>query len=101
MMQVGLEFGPLLGRFLVDFGSKLGGKLRPSWHQNPENEGTKTMTKKGMQKGAATNPAWGGAPYNQSIKHPKTTPWALEHSPRAQGPVADMILYVFFFYDFT
>ena len=45
-MQVGLEFGPLLGRFLVDFGSKLGGKLRPSWHQNPNNEGTKTMTKK-------------------------------------------------------
>ena len=36
MMQVGLEFGPLLGRFLVDFGAKLGGKLEPSWHQNPK-----------------------------------------------------------------
>ena len=29
MMQVGLEFGPLLGRFWVDFGSKLEGKLAP------------------------------------------------------------------------
>ena len=29
MMQVGLEFGPLLGRFLVDFGAK----LEPSWSQ--------------------------------------------------------------------
>ena len=45
MMQVGLAFGPLLGRFLVDFGSKLGGKLEPSWHQNPKNWGTKTMSK--------------------------------------------------------
>ena len=45
-MQVGLEFGGLLGRFLVDFGSKLGGKLRPSWHQNQKNEGPKTMSKK-------------------------------------------------------
>ena len=30
-MQVDLEFGPLLGRILVDFGAKLGGKLEPSW----------------------------------------------------------------------
>ena len=29
MMQVNLEFGPLLGRFWVDFGAKLG----PSWSQ--------------------------------------------------------------------
>ena len=36
MMQVGLEFGTLLGRILVEFGAKLGGKLDPSWHQNPE-----------------------------------------------------------------
>ena len=34
IMQVGLEFGPLLGRISVDFGAKLGGKLDPSWHQN-------------------------------------------------------------------
>ena len=36
IMQVGLEFGPLLGRFLVDFGTKLGGKLDPSWFQIDE-----------------------------------------------------------------
>ena len=37
MMQVGLEFGTLLGLFLVDFGPKLGAKLDPSWHQNQKN----------------------------------------------------------------
>ena len=31
MMQVGLAFGALLERTLVDFGAKLGGKLEPSW----------------------------------------------------------------------
>ena len=46
MMQVGLGFGALLERFLVDFGAKLGGKLDPSWHQNLENWGPKTMSKK-------------------------------------------------------
>ena len=46
MMQVGLGFGPLLGRFLVDFGAKLGPKLDPSWHQNPERGAPKTMSKK-------------------------------------------------------
>ena len=42
MMQVGLEFGALLDRFLVDFGAKLGGKLVPKSVQ----EGSKTMFKK-------------------------------------------------------
>ena len=45
MMQVGFEVGPLLGRILVDFGAKLGGNLDPSWHQNPEKMGPKTMSK--------------------------------------------------------
>ena len=45
-MQVDLEFRPLLGRILVDFGTKLGGKLDPSWYQNPEKRGPKTMSKK-------------------------------------------------------
>ena len=36
-MQVGLGFGTLLGRFLVDFGTNLGSKLEPSWDQNREN----------------------------------------------------------------
>ena len=44
MMQVGLEFGPLLG-FLVDFGAKLGAKLEPSWHQNPRKWDTEKSSK--------------------------------------------------------
>ena len=36
-MQVGMDFGWLLDRFLVDFGTILGGKLAPSWHKNQKN----------------------------------------------------------------
>ena len=46
MMQVALGFRALLGRFLVDFGANLGGKLGPRWDQNQENEARKTMSKK-------------------------------------------------------
>ena len=52
-MDVGLDFGGLLGRFLVDFGSKLGAKLRSSWHQNRKNEGPKTMSKNHQKNGDA------------------------------------------------
>ena len=44
-MQVGMGFGWLLDRFLVDFGSKLGGKLGPSWHQYRRKLDTKTISK--------------------------------------------------------
>ena len=44
-MRFWMDLGWLLERFGVDFGSKLGGKLGPGWHPNPENEGTKTMSK--------------------------------------------------------
>ena len=40
-----MDVGRLLDRFLVDFGTILGGKLDPSWHQNPKNEGTKMRSK--------------------------------------------------------
>ena len=46
MMQVGLDFAALFGRFWVDLGAKLGGKLEPSWYQNLKNRGPKTMSKK-------------------------------------------------------
>ena len=46
MMQDGLGFGSLLARIWVDLAAKLGGKLDPSWHQNLENWGPKTMSKK-------------------------------------------------------
>ena len=44
-MEVGMDVGRLLDRFLLDFGTILGGKLAPSWHQNQKKEGTKTMSK--------------------------------------------------------
>ena len=44
-MQVGMDFGWLLDRFLVDFGPKLGAKLGASWHQNSKKWGTKSMSK--------------------------------------------------------
>ena len=40
-----MDVGRLLDRFFIDFGTVLGGKLAPSWHQNPKKEGTKTMSK--------------------------------------------------------
>ena len=46
MMQVGLEFGALLGRFLVDLEAKLGGKLVPKSVQ----EVSKTMFKNNKKK---------------------------------------------------
>ena len=44
-MDVGMDLGWLLDRFLMDFGTMLGGKLAPSWCQNPKNKGTKTRSK--------------------------------------------------------
>ena len=44
-MEVGMDVGWLLDRFLVDLGANLGGKLAPSWCQNQKNEGTKTRSK--------------------------------------------------------
>ena len=44
-MNVGMDVGQLLDRFLMDFGTILGGKLAPSWGQNQKKEATKTMSK--------------------------------------------------------
>ena len=35
-MEVGMDFGWLLDRLLVDFGTKLGGELGSSWHETPK-----------------------------------------------------------------
>ena len=53
-MQVGMDFGWLLDRFLMDFEPKLGVKLGPSWHQNRRKWGTKTMSKNHQKSGAAS-----------------------------------------------
>ena len=52
-MDVGMDVGRLLDRLFNDFGTVLGGKLAPSWHQNPKKEGTKTMSKNEWSKAHA------------------------------------------------
>ena len=52
-MQVGMDFGSLLDRFLVDFGPKLGVELGSSWCQNRRKWGTKTMSKNNQKSGDA------------------------------------------------
>ena len=54
-MDVGMDVGRLLDRFFIDFGTVLGGKLAPSWHQNPKKEDTKTMSKNEWLKTHAKN----------------------------------------------
>ena len=53
-MDVGMDVGRLLEWFLVDFGTILGGKLAPSWHQNQKKKwvpkrSQKMRGKKGLQ----------------------------------------------------
>ena len=50
LMQVGIAFGTLLERILVDFVAKLGGKLEPSCTKIGEKLYQKTMSKKSTQK---------------------------------------------------
>ena len=57
-MQVGMDFGWLLDRFLMDFEPKLGVKLGPSWHQDRRKWGTKTMSKNHQKSGAAGGRKW-------------------------------------------
>ena len=49
MMQVGMGFGTLLERILMDFGSNLGGKLGPSSFQNLSNIDQRTKLKKHLK----------------------------------------------------
>ena len=65
-MQVEMDFGWLLDRFLVDFEPKLGAKLGSSWHRNLRKWGTKTMSNKLQKKSDAASrkkikPGVGGA----------------------------------------
>ena len=57
-MEVGMDFGWLLDRFLMDFGAKLGVKLGPSWHQDRRKWGTKMMSKNHQKSGAASGRGW-------------------------------------------
>ena len=92
-MALGAILGPKLG-------PKLGAKLGPSWDENSKNGDSKTMSKNELCKTSAgvcgcTQAGRVGSPIINQSNTPRTTPWALEHSPRAQGPVADIcIIYV-------
>ena len=59
MTQVGMEFGTFLGRFLLDFGAKLGRKLGSSCNPNPlksENMGYRKIIQKLARKSPCGGP---------------------------------------------
>ena len=82
-MQVGMDFGWLLDRFLVDLGPKLGAKLGPSWHQNRKKSDAKTMSKKhtksrGPSQLEKARAEGGGVPINNSNHLPEQLRWTLD-----------------------
>ena len=76
-MQVEMDFGWLLERFLVDFGAKLEAKLGQVGTKIPKKRVPrrclKMYCKKVMQVYAVDAGMRGGAPYNQSIPQPSGT----------------------------
>ena len=82
-----------LGAILERFGAQVGAKLgRKSEKWRFQDDVKKCVVKNRAQVYVGVCKcmrAGGGAPYNQSNTL-WTTPWTLEHSPRAQGLVADM-----------
>ena len=52
-MEVGMDVGRLGDRILVDFGTILGAKLAPKWHQNQKKRSPKTMSENEYKKKAA------------------------------------------------
>ena len=49
-MDVGMDVGRLLDRFLVDLGTILGSKLAPNWHQNKKKRVPKRCQKMNANK---------------------------------------------------
>ena len=89
IMQVGLDFGALLGRFWVDLVPKLGGKLDPSWYQNLKNWGPKTMSKKSSKKGGAR---WSGKIKKFGLAAPKNPSGISKTTiPGSQEPIQALL----------
>ena len=90
-----MALGALFCRFWAEVGGQVGAKLgRKSEKWRLQDNVEKCVAKKLVQVYASVcRPGW-GVPYDITIKHSTPTPWALEHSPRAQGPVADMYIYI-------
>ena len=88
MMQVGMGFGTLLERILVDFGSNLGGKLGPNSLQNLSHIDQRTRLKKHLkiasEKVTRKCPGRGGVGPLKSLNTdlPGTT-LGIRHSSRA------------------
>ena len=82
-----MDVGRLLDRFLIDFGTVLGGKLAPSWHQNPKKEGTKTMSKNEWYKEAAQNARYRGVKRGRGGSGPlKTIKYTLQTTLQTLQP---------------
>ena len=85
-----MALGPILERFGAQVGAQVGAKLgrkSEKWRFQDDVKKCVVQNERTCIRMYASRE--GGVPYNQSIKHSTPTPWALEHSPRAQGPVAD------------
>ena len=104
MMQVGMGFGTLLERILVDFGSNLGGKLGPNSLQNLSNIDQKTELKKHLKIAPSNEPrvyarrsglGGGGSlkitQYRPSRDHPTHQSVLSGH----KGPVAVICTYIY------
>ena len=79
--------GTILGGFWLQVGRQVGAKLAPKC----EKWGSQDDVKKrhANLESRPREPGGGGLPIINQSNLPRTKHWALEHSPRAQGPVAD------------
>ena len=88
-MQVGFEFGALLGRIWVDFGTELGGKLEPSWHQNLKKWDTEKSSKNEHAGRVPANPE-PGVCWPLRILQPQGPQGPEARSPGVQGTLTSL-----------
>ena len=100
-----MALGAILGRFGAQVGGQVGAKLgrkSEKWRFQDDvkkcvvqNERRCTQVYASVRN--CTQAGEGGSPIINQSNTPRTTPWALEHSPRAQGPAADMYMYMYMY----
>ena len=88
-----MALGAILGRFWAQVGGQVGamlGRKSEKWRLQDDVEKCVVQNERRCTLLYATvRKPGGGVPYNNTPTPSTPTPWALEHSPRAQGPVAD------------
>ena len=92
MMQVGLAFGSLLGRFWVDFGAKLGDKLGPKLAAKREKRGSQDEVNKRYEKTVTPEHAGKmrrGVPLIFFYPLPRVRSWLYGHSTLGARPRGD------------